>query len=259
MSKIFIQTDHANFDSFLEYAKEQGYSMEIASFAFSNILDTDWQTILLEYQLKLEDFKGIISLHGAFQDLILHSRDSKIRNASRGRIIQNLDIARVLNTTYIVFHGNFNPLIKHKSYEENWVEQNAAFWSETLSKYDMTILIENVWEETPDIFKRLLDKVKSSRLKICYDTGHSNIFSKVYFDMWLDVLGKDISYIHVNDNRGDVDNKLVPGEGTINWQKFSDKIEKYDIAPDIVFEVGTLEKTIQSIMYFKENKIYPFN
>lgn len=259
-SKIFVQPpDHDSFDAFLVYAKEQGHNLEIASFAYSNILDTRWQDILKDYQRKLGGFDRVISIHGAFQDLIIHSRDNQVRAVARQRVFQNLDIARELNAKYIVFHANFNPLIGHESYRRNWLEQNASFWSEVLNKYDVTVLLENVWEPTPDIFKTLLNAVNSPYLKVCFDTGHANIFSKVPFGEWLDVLRDDIPYMHINDNEGKIDNELVPGQGTIDWPEFSDLLQRYEITPDIVFEVGTLEKTRQSLEYFQEGNIYPFN
>ena len=97
-----------------------------------------------------------------------------------------------------------------------------------------------MWEGSPDVFRKLLDEVNSPQLKICFDTGHANIFSKVPVSEWFDVLGKDIPYMHVNDNKGDVDNELVPGEGSINWQEFSGNIKKHEMTPNIVFEVGSL-------------------
>jgi len=89
--------------------------------------------------------------------------------------------------------------------------------------------------------------------------GHINIRSKVPVEEWIAVLGKDIRSIHVHDNKGDDDSHLAPGKGTINWQEFSDLIAKYQIDPDIVFEVKTLETTIQSLKYFREENIYPCN
>ncbi len=260
MSRIYIQPpDDDSFDKFLIYAKEYSYNLEIASFAYSNVLDTNWQVILQDYQQKLQGFKGTISLHGAFQDLIVHSRDRRIKDVSKNRIFQNIEIAKALNAKYVVFHGNFNPLITHESYKQNWIEQNASFWSEVLNKYHITVLLENLWEPTPEIFRKLLNEVKSSRLKICFDTGHANIFSKASLEEWITVLCEDIIYVHVNDNKGNVDNELVPGEGNINWQEFSDLIKKYQIDPNVVFEVGTLEKTKKSLDYFREENIYPFN
>ncbi|KPL02996.1 MAG: hypothetical protein AMJ73_07840 [candidate division Zixibacteria bacterium SM1_73] len=260
MSKIFIQPpDYDSFDEFLFYAKEHDYNMEIASFAYSDVLDTNWEEILKDHQKKLQGFGGTISLHGAFKELIIHSRDRRIREVAKDRIFQNLELAKALNAKYIVFHGNFNPLIRHEGYKKNWIKQNAIFWSEVLDKYEIVIVLENLWEPTPEIFRKLLDEVNSTHLKICFDIGHTNIFSKVALEEWFSMLGEGIVYIHVNDNKGDVDNELAPGEGNINWQTFSKLIEKYRIAPEIVFEVGTLEKTIQSLEYFQKENIYPFN
>jgi sugar phosphate isomerase/epimerase len=247
MSKIFVQPpDNDGFDEFLSYAKEHGHNLEIASFAYSRVLDTNWREILKGHQQKLRGFAGVVSVHGAFMELIIHSRDEKIREVARNRIYRNLEIARALSAKYIVFHGNFNPLIRHEGYRKNWVKQNALFWSEVLEKYQIIILLENLWEPTPKMFRKLSDEVNSARLKICFDTGHANIFSEAPLEEWFAVLGEDIAYVHVNDNNGDVDLELAPGEGNIDWREFSHLIEKYRIAPEIVFEVGTLEKTMQS-------------
>lgn len=260
MSKIYIQPPNDDsFDNFLMYAKQNAYNMEIASFAYSDILDTNWQVILKSYQRKLHDFEGDISVHGAFQDLTIHSKDKQIRKITRDRIFLNLKISEDINAKYIVFHGNFIPLITRESYKQNWIEQNANFWLEVLDKYSIIILIENLWEPTPEIFRELLYKVNSPRLKICFDTGHANIFSKVPIKEWIALLNKDIAYIHINDNKGVVDDELVPGEGTVDWQEFSELIKKHQITPEIVLEVGTLEKTRQSLKYFEEEKLYPFN
>jgi sugar phosphate isomerase/epimerase len=260
MSKIFLQPpDHRSFDEFLTCAKQGGHNLEIACFADPNVLDGNWREVLEDHRRKLRHFEGTISLHGPFLGLYIHSRDSKIRAVARDRILQGMEIAKGLGGKYVVFHGNFIPLIGQESYKRNWIAQNADFWSEILEMYDVTVLLENLWEPGPELFREVLEKVSSPRLKICFDTGHASIFSKVPFENWLSVLGDSIAYMHVNDNDGEVDDELAPGEGNINWREFSDLIEKHRIAPNIVFEVGTLEKTIQSIEYFRRQGIYPFN
>ena len=260
MSKIFLQPpDHRSFDEFLTYARQGGYNLEIACFADPNLLDGNWHEVLEDCRRKLRHFDGTISLHGPFLGLYISSRDSRIRAVARDRILQGMEIAKELGGKYVVFHGNFIPLIGQRSYERNWIAQNADFWSEMLEKYDVTVLLENLWEPGPELFKQVLEKVSSPRLKICFDTGHASVFSKVRFEDWLGVLGDSIAYMHVNDNDGEVDDEIAPGEGNINWREFSKLIEKHRIAPNIVLEVGTLEKTRQSIEYFRRQEIYPFN
>jgi len=232
--------------------------LEIATFAYANVLDNDWERILKEHKHQLSDFGGIVSLHGVFQDICVHSSDNKIAEVSKERILRNLEIASFLDAKYVVFHGNLNPLIRGERYINNWLERNANFWSEILKKYHATVLLENLWEPTPEMFRKLLDQVGSPRLKICFDTGHANIFSKVPFKDWFDMLNQDIPYVHINDNKGEVDNELVPGDGTINWRDFTNIVEEYQINPEIVLEVGTLEKTRQSLTCLETQGTYPF-
>jgi parallel beta-helix repeat protein len=125
--------------------------------------------------------------------------------------------------------------------------------------YNLIVLLENLWEPTPEVFRKLLDRVGSSRLKICLDTGHANIFSKVPVREWFDQLNQDIPYVHVSDNKGEVDDELIPGDGTIDWHEFTNIFKDHQVNPEIVLEVGTLEKTRQSLKYLQTQNIYPFN
>jgi len=256
--KIFIQPQEDNFDEFLKYATENNYNLEIATFASSDVLDTNWKSLLKEYKDKLKNFKGIISTHGAFRDLLITSRDAKIRKVAEERIYHNLDIAKELGAKYIVFHGNFNSHIGHKIYKEKWIKKNTEFWKSVVKKYKIIIVLENLWEPEPELFKGLIDGVNSLFLKVCFDTGHANIFSRVPITKWFSVLKNDIVYIHINDNKGKVDNELIPGKGNIDWKSLSNAVKRNKIKPNIVFEVGNLEKTIKSINYFRKNKLYPF-
>lgn len=266
MPRIFIHAkDIPGFDALLEYAKEHRYNLEISTFIIPEILDTNWQEVVKDYQRKLHEFKGATCIHGAGQDIQPRSEDGKIREVSEQRIFQGIEIAKQLKAKYVVFHGNFDPVMRAEGYKLEWIEQNASFWSEVIEKYpSSTILLENIHESTPGILRGLLDGVNSPRLGVCLDTGHINVYSKVPVEEWFAVLGKDIRFMHVHDNKGDFDSHLATGKGTINWQEFSDLIAKYQIDPDITFEVAglgqeRLEATIQSLKYFREGNIYPFN
>ena len=265
MSKVFIYTiDPTSFDVMLEYAKEHDYNLDVTTFMAPRYLEQNLHGILNDYHRKLRGFKGAISMHGAVEDLFIHSRDEWVREVAKRRIYQSLEIAKGLKAKQVVFHGNFNPLkgsplVRTETYHEEWLQRTPAFWSEALEKYPVTCLIENGGDPAPEKLMTLLDKVNSPRLKICLDIGHAHTGSKVPLEEWIAVLGKDIAYIHVHDNNGDTDTHSVPGEGTINWREFSGLIAKYQIDPDIEFEVFTLGATVQSDRYFQENNIYPFN
>lgn len=260
MSKIFVTslwTD--SFNPMQSFARENHYNFEIQIFGAPRVLDTNWQEILTDYQQKLQGFTGKISIHGPFEDLKLHSVDRQIRELTKRRYFQALDIAKELKASLVLFHGNFYSLSRDESDKRWGFQRNVEFLSEILDKYNFTILLENTLEKAPQIFRTFLDKINSPRLKICIDTGHLNVWADAPIEEWITVLGDDIRYMHVHDNKGDFDSHSVPGEGNINWRKFSDSIVKHKIEPEIVLEVGGVEKTSKANNFLRENHIYPYN
>ena len=258
MSKVGIQPNQFSLDTALDIAKQFDYNLEIVAFARSEILDFGWEELLEEYKTKLRGFEGIISVHGIITDILVHSTDKKIQEISKNRVYHCLEISKALGAQFVVFHSNFNPIIRFERYYRNWLETHTVFWSEIINKYDFIVLLENMWEPNPEIFRVLLDEVNSPRIKICLDTGHANIYSEVPIKDWIHYLNSDVPYIHVNDNLGYIDDHFAVGDGNIDWKAFSDSIEEANINPQIVFEGVTLEKTMKSIDYFRKEKIYPF-
>jgi sugar phosphate isomerase/epimerase len=260
MSKLYVQPlVHEMLPEFVAFAQQNSYNLEIATFAYANVYDTDWNQVLKQHKQQLSQFSGQVSLHGVYRDVIIHSHDSKIAEVARERIQGSLDVAKALNAQKIVFHGSVNPLVLDEYYRNNWLEKNAAFWKQILSQYSGTILIENVWEPNPDILRILLDMVNSPRLKVCLDVAHANVYSKLSLDDWLSVLGGDVVYMHFSDNNGQVDQHAVIGQGNIDWQSLTGSIQRLGLAPDVVLEECTLENTQASIDYLKGHRIYPFS
>ena len=270
MSLIYVQpriwksrgiAEHAQycFDDFLSFAKMHACNIELGTFAYAEALDSNWRRVATGHQRALANFQGKVSLHGVFQDICVHSSDSKIAKVSKQRILRNMDIARLLNAKYVVFHANFNPFVAGELYRNNWLERNAAFWSQVLKEYDATVLLENFWEPSPEIFRALLSRVSNPRLNVCLDTGHINAFSTVPFDGWVSALSQHCPYMHLSDNRGKSDEHLAIGSGNIDWQAFTATLAKDRIRPEITLETETLEKTSQSLNYLQKNGFYPFD
>jgi sugar phosphate isomerase/epimerase len=247
------------FKDFLDFANVRGCNVELGTFAYAEALDGNWRRLVRGHQRALSTFKGKVSLHGVFQDICIHSNDGKIAKISKQRILRNMYIAQSLSAKYVVFHANFNPFIYSELYKNNWIARNASFWTKVLDSYDATVLLENFWEPSPEVFKALLNEVNTPRLKICLDTGHINAFSKVPFEEWVTILNKQIPYMHFSDNMGDSDQHLAIGCGNIDWQAFTDILERHEVNPEIVLETETIEKTAESLNYLEKNKIYPFN
>jgi len=270
MSLIYVQPriwkskgipEHAQYclNDFLNFANVHGCNVELGTFAYAEALGGNWRSLVRGHQRALSTFKGKVSLHGVFQDICIHSNDSKIAKISKQRILRNMYIAQSLSAKYVVFHANFNPFIYSELYKNNWITRNASFWTKVLDSYDATVLLENFWEPSPEVFNTLLTEVNTPRLKICLDTGHINAFSKVPFEEWVTILNKQVPYVHFSDNMGDSDQHLAIGRGNINWQAFTVALKEHKINPEIVLETETIEKTAESLSYLEKNKVYPFN
>jgi hypothetical protein len=69
MSKVYVQPlYHAAVSEFVSYAKAEGYNIEVATFAYTNVHDMDWQKALQDHQQLLKEFEGQVSFHGIFQE-----------------------------------------------------------------------------------------------------------------------------------------------------------------------------------------------
>ena len=253
--------EHAEycFDDFLAFANLHGCNLELGTFAYADSLDGNWRSLLNAHKKALASFKGKVSLHGVFQDICIHSSDSKIATVSRQRILTNMAVAEALGAKYVVFHANFNPFVYGELYKTNWIARNAAFWREVLEKYESTLLLENFWETSPEILLALMNEVRDPRLKVCLDTGHVNAFSKVPFEEWVAKLGGQIPYMHFSDNMGKADQHLEIGCGNIDWQGLTAVLERHKVAPEVALETETIKKTNASLKYLERNRIYPVN
>jgi len=247
------------FFDFLDFANKHGFNLELGTFAYAYTLDHNWRRVVEGHRRALSTFKGRVSLHGVFQDICLHSSDEKIARVSKQRILRNMEIAQILGAKYVVFHANFNPFVYGELYRSNWVSRNVSFWKEVLNKYEATVLLENFWEPSPEIFTVLLREVNMPRLKVCLDTGHINAFSKVSFEEWAKGLEGQIPYMHFSDNMGTSDQHLTIGCGSINWKSITAVLEEHELNPEVALETETIKKTSESLNFLEKNKFYPFN
>ena len=260
MSKLIINPNIKDLDSFLPYAEENDFYFEIFGFCSPSVLDSE-----AEIQRHIEIFAPfkdrIYSMHGAFIGLQVTCGDSAIKNASRNRIIQNCEIAKVLGIKNIVVHCDKLPYILQPDYTDFWVDSCYEFYSELISKYDVNFLMENCWDLGPQPLKQLIEKMNTEKFKGCIDTGHVNCFSKADIIEWIDVLNTDLAHIHINDNHGMTDEHFPAGQGSFDFKTMTNKIEEYKIEPTAVFEMDTyesIENIESSIEYLRLNNYFPY-
>lgn len=269
MNRLFVQTEEeGEISSFVELASREGFGIEVTAFSLPSILDSNWQSILEDYKGVLKAFQNEIAVHGVYLDIITVSKDSRILDVARERILHNLDIVRQLGAAIVIFPSCFNPSIKFRSYINGYKERQIRFWSDILDHTSdansIKIVIENLWAPYPEIIRDVISGINSDNFQCLLDTGHVNLFSQVPLEHWIQTLADHLVYVHLNDNMKDFDTNLVPGEGNIDWNKFFNALDEYGVKPRICLEVegygerSKLENTIQTIEYLKRQEFYPF-
>lgn len=95
------------------------------------------------------------------------------------------------------------------------------------------IMIENVQNDLSSP-KRLLQFLQYTRLdvKVCFDTGHAHLTGEVQPE--LESLKEAIATVHLNDNRRETDDHLMPFAGTIEWEPVIQTLARLEGQPLIL-------------------------
>lgn len=261
MSKVFIQPTVDTYALYRRFADKHDLSLELVDFASPKVINDVHEYHKREtfYLDALSSFKRSLTMHGAFIDMQIHSPIQEIRQIARQIIIKNMETAQKLGAESIVFHTNFNPVIRNPIYRKLWVDASVSFWQEISVRYPTEILLENMWEADILHLQLLMDKLESAQINLCFDTGHHHVFSKQPVADWFAAFPNRITYLHLNDNHGYVDEELAIGDGSINWEQFNDNLRQLDSHPRIVLEVRNLENIKKSIDFCTKHQIYPLN
>jgi len=198
----------------------------------------------------LKEQKLFCTIHGPFLDLNPGSSDSRIRRISQERYRQVLALVSPLAPKVIVLHAAFDPLF-YEDRADAWLERSTETWCsvvETAGKMYITdqvgIALENVLERTPEMIRKLLLKVNSPLLGMCFDIGHFQIFSQAPLSDWITTMGASIFELHLHDNHGQWDEHLALGEGKIDIQGLLKMVQDLKLSPALTIEAVNEEHAL---------------
>lgn len=221
--------------------KESNLGVEIQSFP-QHILDEDYRAILKKCREKLQELNCIISLHGASFDLNPGSTDKKVLELTRFRYMQCVEIAKDIGAKYVIFHSQLNPLISVPRIRKLKLDNQINFWNsflEEIKDLDITILLENEYDDSYEELLYMLKTVNSSKLKMCLDTGHVLAYSRMQLEEWVEAFKDYIEYVHLHFNDGSFDSHSEPNEDQLILFKYI--LKKNDINPIISLEYNTCD------------------
>ena len=210
--------------------------VEIQDFTEPNLSKEETDKIVSGYKDKFKNFNNIKSIHGPFLDLKPASPDKLIREISFKRYYDTIKIGEELDVDYIIFHSQITPYLNHPSQRRLNNNQTKKFWEDILNRvpgYKGIILIENIFEETPEMLKELIETINLPNVKVNLDIGHAKL-GKVGLEEWIKELKDHIDYIHVHSNDGLYDNHETPTKDEID--NLYNLLDKYNINPILSLE-----------------------
>jgi sugar phosphate isomerase/epimerase len=255
MDRALVSVEHfSDLAEYLPVVRQHHLGLELQEFSEPSVLDNDWRGLLSQYQQALDGFPGMLSMHGAYIDLVSGSPDMRLVALTRERYLHNLEIGRELGVKYIDFHANYLPLVDHPSYLPGWVERQVAFWvpmAEQAEKYGIVLLLENMWEPDPAIINSILDRIPSPYLKACLDVGHAALYSRLPLSAWIEALGANVVYTHLHNNHGDTDVHLAFGDGVIDFPEILGILRTLPQPPLFSLELPSLAAIKASLPYLQ--------
>lgn len=256
MNKYLIIPRYDDIEESLELAHKYDMGFEFNDFFSPKILLDEKkleEKINAYKEIKLPDY---LTSHGDFFDVNVFSEDEQIAEISVNRIYQSVEIAKDLCAKKVVFHTNMIPEIESDYYKDNWVFRNENVFRKVCEDFpDVLILMENMFDFTPDMLKRLAEKMKDvNNFGVCLDYAHA-FLSKTEPTVWVKELAQYIKHVHINDNMKDYDAHLPVGDGLIDWVEFDRMRDEYFPDASILIEVSSIENQKKSIEYLIKNNL----
>jgi len=174
------------------------------------------------------------SMHGVFgPQYDPSSPDESVRKKAIGTYRREGELALKLGGPQVVVHPG-PPAERESDITESTRARRVDPMRRTLdelaaigAELGVVYLIENIpanyhFGSQPMQLAEMIRAVDTPHVRMCMDTGHAHMTTGAVET--LDACRDVATYIHVNDNPGDIDNHLAPGDGTIDWQAVGAKM-----------------------------------
>ena len=172
------------------------------------------------------------TMHGAFYDVSVFSYDPQIREISKLRMRQSMEIAQELSVKGVVFHTNWNPMLSNIVYDDQVVDGTCTFVRHLLEKISEQLCVY-------------------SNFGVCLDYAHAHL-SDTPIEEWIEALRQYIRHIHINDNDLRRDLHLAVGDGRIDWELFCRYYQTYFEECSVLIETTKPDNQRRSLEYLRK-------
>lgn len=261
MGQIYIIPDRQDIEQSISLIKEYDGAFEYNDFWLPEILDDrKKQEEIIEYYAKYRTDFSRDTMHGAFLDVTIHSEDRLIREVSRKRVYESMEIAKRMGLRGVVFHTGLLAGFRVDYYLEHWVEENTRFFTRLAAEYpEQEIFMENMFDEVPTELAGLGKAMAGVKnFGICLDYAHGAV-TGCPAKTWVEELAPYIHHMHINDNDLKRDLHQPVGDGQIDWQEFDNLMRQNKVDATVLIEVKGCDGQKKSMEYLKKHHLFPQN
>ena len=247
-----IQPQFQKGEKWMQLAESCQLRFECIELSMPSFLDHEELTE--EAKSWYKNSRRVTSVHGCFMDVNPGSGDEKFRILSMERCRESCELAMALGARFVVLHASAFPFLRG-GYLGAWADRCAKFYTELAEEYDLILCIENSFDLDPEPLRVLMEKMNHPRIRVCLDIGHAN-YSHAPLKQWFEELGLYIEYLHLSDNRGQFDDHLPMGEGSVDWKLADTLYRQLGRNLPMTLEVGGIEGVKKSMQYMEENDLF---
>jgi sugar phosphate isomerase/epimerase len=165
-----------------------------------------------------------VSIHAPFgPSHDLAHPDPRLRRAGIDAVLTTAAAIKQLGGSLVVVHPS--DLERHGHDVDAQLANSAASLAvvaEGCRQEGVTLVVESPLPHLvgghPDEFRWLLQRLDGA-VRVCLDTGHT--FLGGHWHAFLDIANGRLAHVHANDNHGQRDDHLPPGDGRINWAEIA--------------------------------------
>ncbi len=229
-----------------QLARDYGLGVEIAEYCTAWNMDADFARTDQTVRRAIDGVQRRI-FHAPFNELFPCAIDPQARALAARRYRQAMELAAEYDCKKLVIHGGY---VTNVYFPAWYTQQSVCFWREFLetAPEDVTIFLENVLEEEPQMLLDILRQVKDPRLRMCLDVGHAHVYSKIPVMEWLEACAPWIGHFHIHNNDGSWDSHCPLDQGTIPMEKLLGRIEQLCPQASLTLELAEAESSVRNLL-----------
>jgi sugar phosphate isomerase/epimerase len=182
-----------------------------------------------------------VAIHAPFGGLLdLTDPNPQHRHAAIGAVLSAASALRDAGGSRVVVHVSDVPRDgQHVQERLDRAAEGLGVLARACRHMQVELIVETPLPHliggSPDEFATVIGSLDPS-VGVCFDTSHTTLGRQ--WERFVELAGNRLVHLHANDHRGQFDDHLAPGDGTIDWRMIRQSLEAVGFDGWIVLELG---------------------